>query len=111
LATDKNKLEAFYKDLGSLISKYRKEKKFSLEELGLQIGLDRSAMHRIENGKPIAVTTVVKLSIALDKEPKDFFMMDFHFRSHELGGLVNSKKSSKKKVKTTKRMPVKKKKA
>jgi len=103
LAADKNKLESFYKDLGNLISKFRKEKKFSLEELGLQIGLDRSAMHRIENGKPITVTTIIKLSLALDREPRDFFIMDFPFKRQELGSLINSKKSPKRKSKTKKR--------
>lgn len=92
-----NKLETYFKNLGKLIAQFRKEKKFSLEELGFQIGLDRSAMHRVENGKPITVTTIIKLSLALDKKPKDFFDLDFDFKSHELGGLVKSKKSPKKK--------------
>jgi transcriptional regulator with XRE-family HTH domain len=97
LATDKNKLDIFFKDLGSLIGKFRKEKKFSLEELGLQIGLDRSHMHRIESGQPITVRTIIKLSLALNKKPKDFFDINFDFENHELGGLVKSKKSPKKK--------------
>lgn len=92
-----NKLETYFKGLGKLIAQFRKEKKFSLEELGFQIGLDRSAMHRVENGKPITVTTIIKLSLALDKKPKDFFDLDFDFKNHELGGLVKSKKSPKKK--------------
>lgn len=100
MVADKNKLTAFFKDLGKLIYKYRKEKKFSLEELGFQIGIDRSAMHRIENGKPITVTTIVKLCLALDKKPKDFFDINFDFKNHELGSLVKSRKSSVKKAKS-----------
>jgi transcriptional regulator with XRE-family HTH domain len=109
LAENKNKLELFFKDLGNQIASFRKEKKFSLEELGLQIGLDRSAMHRIENGKPITVTTIVKLCLALNKEPKDFFDIDFGLKSNELGGLVKSKKSPKKKASLKKQSPAKKK--
>lgn len=109
LAADKHKLEIYFKDLGNLISKFRKEKEYSLEELGLQIGIDRSAMHRIENGKPITVTTIIKLCLALNKKPKDFFTIDFDFKSHELGGLVKTKKSSKKKPTAKKRMAVKRK--
>lgn len=97
-----NKLEIYFKSLGKLIAQFRKEKKFSLEELGFQIGLDRSAMHRVENGKPITVTTIIKLSLALDKKPKDFFELDFDFKSYELGGLVKSKKSPKKKTQINK---------
>lgn len=83
--------------MGKLIASFRKAKKYSLEELGLEIGLDRSAMHRIENGKPITVTTIVKLCLALNKEPKDFFDFDFNLKSQELGGLVKSKKSPRRK--------------
>jgi hypothetical protein len=54
-------------------------------------------MHRIENGKPISVNTIIKLALALDKTPQDFFTIDFNLRSTELGGLVNSKRSSKRK--------------
>lgn len=84
-------------ELGILISKFRKEKKFSLEELGLQIGLDRSSMHRIEKGKPITVTTIIKLALALNKKPRDFFEFNFDFKSQELGNIVKSKKTSKSK--------------
>lgn len=108
MAENKDKLERYFKDLGALIAKFRKEKGFSLEELGLQIGLDRSAMHRTENGKPMTVTTIIKLCLALDKEPKDFFTVNFDFKSHELGGLVKSKKSPKKKQSPKKKAPVKK---
>lgn len=103
LAADKNKLDTFFKDLGKLIGKYRKEKKFSLEELGLQIGLDRSHMHRIESGQPITVKTIIKLSLALGKKPKDFFDVDFNFENHELGGLVKSKQVPKAKAKVKKK--------
>ena len=108
MAENKDKLELYFIELGKQIAKFRKEKKFSLEELGLQIGLDRSAMHRTENGKPMTVTTIVKLCLALGKQPKDFFVINFDFKSHELGGLVKSKKSPKKKASTKKRIPVKK---
>ena len=97
-----DKLKIYFKNLGKLIAQFRKEKKFSLEELGFQIGLDRSAMHRVENGKPITVTTIIKLALALDKKPKEFFELEFDFKNHELGALVKSKKSSKKKAQVKK---------
>jgi transcriptional regulator with XRE-family HTH domain len=103
MASEKNKLASFYKELGKLIASFRKEKKFSLEELGMQIGLDRSAMHRIENGKPITVTTILKLALALNKEPKDFFDVKFNLKSNELGDLLTTRKSPKRKRKTAKK--------
>lgn len=105
MAEDKHKLDLFFKSLGKLIEKFRKEKGFSLEELGLGIGIDRSAMHRIENGKPINVSTIVKLSLALDKKPKDFFDFNFDIKPQELGGLVKSKKSPQKKQPAKKAKP------
>jgi transcriptional regulator with XRE-family HTH domain len=103
LTSDKNKLEKYFKELGKLISSFRKEKKYTLEELGFQIGLDRSAMHRIENGKPINLTTIIKLSIVLDKEPKEFFDTSFSFKTNDLGSLINTKKISKKKSRVKKK--------
>lgn len=103
MASEKNKVASYYKEMGRLIASFRKEKEFSLEELGLQIGLDRSAMHRIEGGKPITVTTILKLAIALNKEPKDFFNVKFSFKPHELGDLITTRKSPKKKSKPTKK--------
>ncbi len=102
MAENKEKIKEYFKAVGGLITKFRKEKNLSLEQLGVQIGLDRSAMHRTENGKPMTVTTIIKLCLALDKEPKDFFTVNFDFKPHELGGLVKSKKSPKKKPLTKK---------
>jgi transcriptional regulator with XRE-family HTH domain len=108
LAAEKDKIELFFKEMGELISKFRKEKKFSLEELGLQIGLDRSHMHRIEKGKPLTIKTIIKLCMALDKKPKDFFTTTLEFGSHELGSIVKSKKSPKKKSKPKREKTIKK---
>ena len=38
----------------------------TLEELGLDIGLDKSAIHHIENGRPITLTTLIKISSVLN---------------------------------------------
>lgn len=100
MAVSKNKLDAYFKELGALVAKFRKKKKYSLEELGMRIGLDRSSMHRIENGKHISVTTIIKLSLALDKKPRSFLDIPFDFKPQELDGLVKPKKTSKKKVKS-----------
>lgn len=95
MASEKNKIDSFFKDLGSLITKFRKEKNYTLEELGFQIGLDRSHMHRIEKGQPLTVKTIIKLSLALNKQPKDFFDINFDFKEHELNALIKTKKSPK----------------
>lgn len=102
MAKDKLPLDTFFKALGTLITQFRKEKGYSLEELGLRIGIDRSAMYRIEKGKPVNVSTIVKLALALERHPKDFFNFDFNVKSQLLGEIVKGKKSSKGKTKKKK---------
>jgi transcriptional regulator with XRE-family HTH domain len=67
------KLNEFYKILGENIKKYRKKNSLTLEQLGLSIGVDKSAMHRIENGKPITITTLLKISTILEVPANHFF--------------------------------------
>jgi len=103
MSSEKNKLSVFYKEMGKLIASFRKEKKYSLEELGMQIGLDRSAMHRIENGKPITVTTLLKLALALDKTPQELLDINLTLKPNELGDLITVRKAPKHKKKAARK--------
>ncbi|MBS1635297.1 MAG: helix-turn-helix transcriptional regulator [Bacteroidetes bacterium] len=89
------KLDSYIKLLGQRITFFRKEKNLSLEKLGVQLGIDRSTMHRMENGQRIGIVMLIKLSLALDKKPKDFLDIPFDFHTQDLGGFIKSKKSSK----------------
>lgn len=60
------KIKECFKILGSAIALERKKKGITLEQLGLDIGLDKSAMHHIENGKPITLTTLIKICAVLN---------------------------------------------
>jgi transcriptional regulator with XRE-family HTH domain len=60
------KIRECFKILGSAIAFERKKKGITLEQLGLDIGLDKSAMHHIENGKPITLTTLIKIAAVLN---------------------------------------------
>jgi transcriptional regulator with XRE-family HTH domain len=97
LATEKNILDIYFRSIGLLVAKFRKEKNLSLEKLGQLIGVDRAVIHRIENGRPITVTTLIKLSLALGKNPKDLLETDVNLGSVELSGLIKSIKPKKKK--------------
>ncbi len=61
----------FFKSLGLQIKKTRLSKGFTLEQLGFEIGLDKSAMFHIEKGRPITMTTFLKITLALKIDPKD----------------------------------------
>jgi transcriptional regulator with XRE-family HTH domain len=51
--------------IGDNIRVRRKRIGLSLEKLGLEIGLTRMDVHRIEKGYNITLTTLLKISIAL----------------------------------------------
>ncbi len=56
--------------IGQRITHFRKSKQMTLEHLGFEIGLDKSAMHHIEKGKPITMTTFFKIAKALEIKPE-----------------------------------------
>ena len=69
---ERNKIEitAFGKKIKAL----RKAKKWSQEDLGLEAGIDRTEVSRIENGlNNIEFYTIVKLASALNVEIRELF--------------------------------------
>jgi transcriptional regulator with XRE-family HTH domain len=60
------KIKECFKILGETIAFERKKMGITLEQLGFDIGLDKSAMHHIENGKPITLTTLIKIAAVLN---------------------------------------------
>lgn len=62
--------KSYLKSVGENIKYYRKQRKLSLEVLGLDIGLDKSNMHKIESGKNITLLTVLKIAVVLKVNPE-----------------------------------------
>jgi transcriptional regulator with XRE-family HTH domain len=65
----KKKIRQCFKTIGQTIAFERKKRKITLEQLGFDIGLDKSAIHHIENGKPITLTTLIKIAAVLNVKP------------------------------------------
>ena len=65
MKVEKDVSKLFLAQIGENIRRKRKKKDLSLEELGLEIGLTRMQVHRIEKGYNITATTILKLSMAL----------------------------------------------
>jgi len=78
--------------VGENIAKYRKKKKLSMEQLGLEIGLTRSHIHRIENGYNLTLITILKLAIVLNIKPNKIIDVDYKLNKDELIDLINTKK-------------------
>lgn len=84
----------YLKEVGLRVKKKRKEHKMSLEGLGLEIGLTRMQIHRIEAGYNITLKTLLKLAIALDLKPEGLLKSKAKFKKEDLEKLINSSKSS-----------------
>ncbi len=97
MKAEKDVSKVFIAQIGENIRKKRKKKNLSLEELGLEMGLTRMQVHRIEKGYNITATTILKLSIALGVTPSELVKFDYKPKKEDLEKLVNNNKASKKK--------------
>ena len=70
MKSSERKIKELFIALGYTISQKRKKRKMTLEQLGFDIGIDKSGMFHIEKGKPITVTTLFKISAVLDVKPE-----------------------------------------
>lgn len=97
MPVEKDISKEFFKEVGERISKKRKSKGLSLEKLGLEVGLSRMQMHRIETGYNITLKTILKLAIALDMKPDGIVKSKAKYKKEDLERLVNSSKSTRQK--------------
>jgi transcriptional regulator with XRE-family HTH domain len=96
VAKNKDISKVFLARVGENISKKRKKKGLTLEELGLEIGLTRMQVNRIEKGYNITLTTLLKVSLALNIKPENLIKFNFRSKKEDLEGLVNNNKANKK---------------
>lgn len=85
----------FLKAIGKNVKEKRKERHLSLEKLGIEIGMSRSMVHRIEKGLNITVTTLLKLMIVLNTDCKDLLKFDHKLKKGDLEKLVGNSKGNK----------------
>lgn len=99
MATNPDISKDFLCQLGENIKKKRKKKGYTLEQLGLEIGLTRMQVNRIEKGYNITMITLLKITIALNLKPADLVVFKYFNKKETLEGLVNNNKSNKKSTK------------
>ncbi len=87
--------QTFLKHIGDSIKRKRKAKRMSLEKLGLEIGLTRMQVHRIEKGYNITILTLLKIAIALEIAPLELLRTELSYRKEDLELLVDNNKASK----------------
>jgi transcriptional regulator with XRE-family HTH domain len=91
MATKKNKIQLYYNEVGRLIKKYRQEKKLTLEQLGFEVGLNKSDIFNIEKGKNITILTLLKIALVLEKDIIVFFDFKNPVKKEDLDSLIKSK--------------------
>jgi transcriptional regulator with XRE-family HTH domain len=87
----KEKPHQFLILIGENIAKYRKKRKLSMEQFGLEVGLTGAHIHRIENGYNITLMTILKISIALGVEPHKLLQVGYVLDKDELQLLTKPK--------------------
>ena len=86
----------YLQDVGRRIKALRKERGFTLADLGENIGLDKSNTHRLEQGKNFTLLTLVKIAAFLDVHPKDILEVPFNTDFTHIEKVITEKKKARK---------------
>lgn len=89
--------KAFLKSVGQNIKARRKERGYTLEALGEDIGLDKSNTFRIEQGKNITLLTLLKISLFLDITPSELLKTNVEVKIEDAEKFISAKKLNRKK--------------
>jgi HTH-type transcriptional regulator/antitoxin HipB len=81
-----NQVHLFLKQIGDNIRKERLKKGITLAGLGEDIGLDKSNMHKIEQGKNITLVTLIKIATYLEVHPIKLFQKTNEISLKDLEG-------------------------
>lgn len=88
----KSSLDEFLVSVGDNIRRIRRERGYTLDELGIDIGLDKSNMHRIEQGKNITLLTLVKVAAFLEVNPQELLKTSVNIALEDAESYIRKKK-------------------
>lgn len=94
MARKKNPVDEFLIQVGDNIRRVRTRHGYTLEELGRDIGLDKSNMHRIEMGRNITLVTLLKISATLDVNPTDLLPSNVSIAADDVEKYIRLKRNS-----------------
>jgi transcriptional regulator with XRE-family HTH domain len=94
MARKRNPVDDFLVEVGDNIRRIRTRQGFTLEELGRDIGLDKSNMHRIEQGRNITLLTLLKIAAFLEVSPATLLPSETMIASDDVEKYVRQKKTS-----------------
>jgi len=78
-----NITEDFLIEIGNKISELRNKNKQTLDDIEFLTGIDSSDVNKYEQGKiNLTIKTLLKLSIALNVEPKELVNFKFDYKKY-----------------------------
>ena len=83
---------SFLLSVGLRINTLRKEKGYTLADLGDNIGLDKSNVHRLEQGKNFTLDTLIKIAGFLEVHPKDILDAPFESDFKQIEKAIDDKR-------------------
>ena len=96
----------FLQSVGLRIKTLRLQKGYTMADLGDNIGLDKSNVHRLEQGKNFTLDTLIKIAGFLEVHPKDILDVPFETDFKQIEKAIDDKRkrrvAAKRKIKTKK---------
>ena len=99
MASKLSPTELYLIAVGENVRRYRLKRGYTLEALGLDIGLDKGNMHKIEAGKNVTVLTLLKISSFLEVDPQKLIETDVKLSMDHMENFVAGKKRQKRRAK------------
>lgn len=82
----------YLQEVGRRIKALRKERGFTLADMGENIGLDKSNVHRLEQGKNFTLDTLIKIAGFLEVHPKDILDAPFESDFKQIEKAIDDKR-------------------
>lgn len=93
MAKKKEAITQYLVLIGDNIRRWRNKRGYTLEELGRDIGLDKSNLHHIEQGKNITMVTLIKIAAFLEVKPSDLLDSKTIITPEEAESYIRKKRS------------------
>lgn len=97
MASKLTAFDDFLTAIGDNIRRYRTIRGYTLDQLGCDIGLDKSNMYRIEQGKNITLLTLIKIAAVLEVNPEDLLRSSIVLKQADAEAFMKLKEKASKK--------------
>ena len=97
MAIKRTVFDDFLQAVGENIRRYRTDRGYTLDQLGCDIGLDKSNMYRIEQGKNITLITLIKIAAILEVNPGELLRTNIVLKQADAEAFMKLKEKASKK--------------